>query len=114
METRLGSFAFSVCGEHFDDDLAARIRELDAERLLNPMARCFSGGSYDQERWDRQELPAYAARVRLTGTTTLMANYLADASLDGGTFGGAWVIAGDGTVLASLPLGRSGLLAVEL
>jgi hypothetical protein len=48
------------------------------------------------------------------GVTTLMTNYLADRGLMGGAFGGAMVVAGDGTVVDSLPLAQVGTLLVDL
>ena len=115
VDTPLGSFAFLLCGDLFDDGIVDRVRELSPDWLLFPFARCFSDGSHDQERWDTEELPEYLARVKRVGTTTLMANYLAHEDLGGGrSFGGAFVVSGDGTLIDSLPLGRSGLLSVEL
>ena len=62
-----------------------------------------------------EEMPKYQERVRRTGTTTLMANYLAAPELAGDTtFGGAWAVRGDGTAIASLPLGREGMLVAEV
>ena len=112
--TPFGKVAFSICGEYFDDDLARRLHEAKLDLLLNPMARCFPEGSYDQMRWDDEELPAYAERVRLIGCVTLTTNYLADRDINGGAFGGATMISGRGTVLAQWPLGRPGMLMVDL
>ena len=77
------------------------------------MSRCFDDGSYDQERWEARELPAYAERARLIGRTVLIANYLAEPSVDA-SFGSATVLAGNGSVVASYPLSRVGLLVVDL
>ena len=71
-------------------------------------------GSYDQERWDREEKPTYVQQVRLAGVTTLMINYLADRNLLGGSFGGAMVVLSDGTVVDSFPLSKVGILVVEV
>jgi predicted amidohydrolase len=120
LETPLGTFAFLICGDLFDDGIVRRVRDLRPDWLLFPFARCFSsrpgdqGRSSDQKRWDREEKPAYAQRVALAGVTTLMTNYLADRTLLGGTFGGAMVVAADGTVIDALPLGRAGMLVVDL
>ena len=114
VKTSLGSFAFVLCGDLFDDEIVDRVREVAPDWLLFPFARCFNDGAWDQGRWDSEEMPEYAARVRLVGTTTLMTNYLASAELMGGAFGGAFVVAADGEVVHSLALGRTGLLAVDL
>jgi N-carbamoylputrescine amidase len=113
-EHRLGKFAFLVCGDLFDDKLVAKVRELRPDWLLVPMHRCFGDGSHDQRHWEEKELPAYVERVRLVGTTTLITNCLAERSLGGGSFGGAWAIGLDGEVLAGLPLGSAGMLFVDL
>jgi len=114
VETPGGDFAFLICGDLFDDELVQRMRDLQPHRLLFPFARCFDDGSYDQERWDREEKPEYVQRVTLAGTTTLMANTLAGRELDRGSFGGAMVVSKDGAVVDSLPLGRVGTLLVDL
>ncbi len=113
-ETPLGSFAFLICGDLFDDNIVARVRDLRPDWLLFPFARCFDDGSWDRQRWEREEQAAYVERVRLVRITTLMTNYLADSSLDGGSFGGALVVGGDGKVLASLRLGEVGILVADL
>jgi len=112
--TPLGAFAFLICGDLFDDGLIRRARKLRPDWLLVPFARCFEDGAWNQARWDREELPAYAARVKLAGVTALLTNNLADKSMDMGAFGGAMAVTGDGTVIASLPLGRQGMLLVDL
>ncbi len=56
----------------------------------------------------------YAGRVRRLGASTLMVNYLADTELGDGSFGGAWMVDAMGEVQASLPLGKVGLLIVDL
>jgi len=113
--TPFGGVGFLVCGDLFDDDIAARFGSLQADWMLFPLARCFSDGSLCQTRWDREELPEYAGRVQMTGTPALMVNYLADSSLGGdNSFGGAWVISAAGEVLAQHPLGEEGVLVVDL
>ena len=114
VQTPLGSFAFAICGDLFDDGIVERIRAAAPDWLLFPFARCFSEGAWDQGRWDREEMPHYVARVRPVGATTLMTNYLAHTEFLGGAFGGAHVVAPDGEVMHSLPLGRAGLLVVDL
>jgi len=115
IDTPLGSFAFLVCGDLFDDEIAARVKALHPDWVLFPFARCFDDGSlYDQARWDNEEQVVYAERVKRIGVTTLMTNYVAEKSLLGGAFGGAFVIAGDGNIQASFPLGKQGLLTVTM
>jgi hypothetical protein len=93
----------------------SRFLELDADWLLFPFARCFSDGAVDQNRWDTQELPEYVQRVKMAQTPALMVNYLADNRLhDDNSFGGAFLVSAKGEVLASHPLGKEGMLIVEL
>jgi len=113
VNTPLGTFAFLICGELFDDELVQRVRNLRPDWLLFPFARCFNDGSYDQERWDREEKPEYVQRVKLAGITTLMTNYLTDKDFDG-YFGGIMVVSSDGTVVDSFPLDKIGILMVDL
>ena len=113
--TPFGSLAFLLCGDLFDDNIVARVEKLKPDFLLFPFARCFSDGSFDQHRWDTDEIPEYAARVKLVGAPTLMVNYVADADLpDDNSFGGAFVISAQGKVIASKPLGKQGILMVDM
>lgn len=43
-----------------------------------------------------------------------MTNYLADKNLHGGGFGGSMVVSSDGSVLGSFPLGKVGILSIDL
>jgi len=112
-ETPLGSFAFLICGDLFDDDLAERVKDLSVDWLLFPFARCFNDGLYDQKRWDEEERSEYARYAAKTGAVCLMANYLSKQELDGGSFGGAMVVGPDGSILAEMPLGQPGLLLYD-
>jgi predicted amidohydrolase len=114
LHTPLGTFAFLICGDLFDDAIVHRFRALGPDWLLYPLARCFSEGAIDQQRWQEEELPDYVERVQRIGTTALMVNYLAGRDLMGGAFGGAWVVRPDGEVATSLPLGEEGMLLVDL
>ncbi|MBM3238649.1 carbon-nitrogen hydrolase family protein [Candidatus Poribacteria bacterium] len=111
VETPLGSFAFLICGELFDDELIQRVRDLRPDWLLFPFARCFDEDCQCEQRWNREEKTEYAKRVKLVGVTTLMTNYLSEVD---GCFGGAMVVSGDGTVVDSFPLGKVGILMVDL
>lgn len=111
-DTPLGRLAFLICGDLFDEQIVEQVKALEPDWVLFPFARCFDDGSYDQARWDGEERPEYQQRVGCIGVTTLMTNYLAGQDLPGGAFGGVMVVAGDGTIRASLPLGQSGLLSM--
>jgi predicted amidohydrolase len=113
-DTPFGSIAFLVCGDLFDDEILRRTGELRPDWVLFPFARCFNDGSFSQERWDNEEREEYVGRVRSLGISTLMTNYVADKSLQGGAFGGALAITGDGQVKSEQPLGRVGLLITNL
>jgi len=78
-------------------------------------ARTF-GGAWDQQKWDHEEMDDYAVRVKMVGCSALMVNYLSDENQgwEKSYFGGAWVVSGDGEVIQSYPLGKRGLLFVEL
>jgi N-carbamoylputrescine amidase len=113
--TRLGSLAFLICGDLFDDAIVARMREIAPSYVLFPFARCFSDGSFDQSAWDREEEPEYVARAALLGCATLMVNELGDPRLhDCPAFGGAWAVSAKGEVLARWPLGEPGVLLAEV
>lgn len=115
-DTPLGSFVFLICGDLFDDAIAQRARELRPDWVLCPFERCFDDGSHDQERWDREEVPEYTRRVARIGSTAFITGYLSGEGLhpDGLAFGGAMVISGDGTIVDTFPLGRAGMLVVEV
>ncbi len=113
--TPFGTVGFLLCGDLFDDDIVARFRGLSVDWMLFPFARCFADGTADQVRWETEELPQYAQRIRMAGTPALMVNYLADASLgDDNSFGGACAISATGEVVASHDLGEEGMLIVDL
>ena len=113
-ETPFGSVAFLVCGDLFDDRVLDQLATARPDWLLFPFARCFGDGTIDQERWDREELPDYLARVRKAGVPTLMANYVGTDLLGDNSFGGAFAVSACGEALASLPLGREGFLLLDL
>jgi len=114
VETPLGSFAFLLCGDLFDDSLISWVRKLKPDYLLFPFARSFENGSYDQKRWDKEEKIEYIKRVQSAGVTTFMVNYLADRELDGGSFGGAMVVSPGGEIIAEIPIGTEEVLYVEI
>jgi predicted amidohydrolase len=112
--TPLGSFAFLICGDLWDDELVRRTRDLRPDWLLY----LTTGSGVSEERWEREDKPDYAQRAKLTGATTLMTGYIADFQPKDREYerslGGAMVISSDGTVLVSLPPGKAGILLVNL
>lgn len=114
-DTVFGTVSVLLCGDLFNDEIVCRVRKLRPNYLLVPFARNFSDGSFDQERWDREEEAEYAKRAAAVGCTTLMVNMLYDPEqLDYPSFGGAWVVSGQGRVLARWPLGKQGILYVQV
>ena len=113
--TPWGKMAFLICGDLFDEHVAGQARALSPDWVLFPFARCFAGGGVDQDRWDREEMPAYVARVQSVGAPALMVYYLADGDTlpEDHSFGGAFVVLADGTIHAQMPLGVEGLLVVD-
>lgn len=114
--TPFGRVGFLLCGDLFDDDIVARFRAQRPDLLLFPFARCFDDFSADQRRWDTEEMPEYAARVKLAGVPALMVNYLGDATSlpEDHSFGGAFYVSAAGEVLTGHPLGAEGTLLVDL
>lgn len=110
LETPFGRLAFLLCGDLFQEELVQRIRNLAPDWLLYPLARAFDDNSWSQERWDREAEPEYCAQVRKIGVATLLVNYLDRGLPDDHCFGGAAIIAAEGTVVARLPLGQEGML----
>jgi len=91
------------------------LHKLAPDYVLFPFSCDFSDGSFDQERWDREEEPAYAARAASLGCTILMVNGLEDPGVfEYPSYGGATVVSAAGEILARWPLGRTGILYVEV
>jgi N-carbamoylputrescine amidase len=114
VQTPFGSVAFLLCGDLFDDAVLSRFRDLRVDLLLLPFARGFSDGAANQTRWDGEELPRYAQRVRLAGAPALMVNYIGDDLPEDKSFGGAFFVSARGEVIARLPLGQTGCLLVDM
>ena len=112
--TPFGTVSFLICGDLFDDAILARVRALEPDLVLFPFARCFSTDVDPQKQWEETEQQEYTRRVRLLGAQTLMTNYLAGRDLNGGAFGGAFVVKGDGKVTHAWPLSRSGILFADI
>ncbi len=105
----IGMVCFLICGDLFDDDLVAQVRWHKPDLLLVPFARAVAGGGHSQTRWEKEELAEYLSRVQLAGVRTLLANYL-----DAEYFGGAFHVAPNGRLVDSMPLGRGGMLTIDL
>ena len=114
VDTPLGRFAFLICGDLFDDEIARDAHGLAADWILFPFWRCFEDDTRDDVRWQMEEAEAYAERVAKIGTKTLMVNVLAPADMEGGAFGGAFVLDANGQTMERLPLGAAGMLLVDL
>ncbi len=112
-KTPFGTFTFLICGDLYNDQVVERTRNLRADWLLYLQAYGPEDGSYDQREWDREDKPRIMKQVRIIGTNTLMTNYLADKDIEGGC-GGAMLVRSDGTVPASFPLGKVGILYANL
>lgn len=115
VRTRLGTFAFLICGDLFDEEITARVKRLGVDWVLLPFARSFDDRSYDQGRWDKLERPTYCQRAARMGTTVLMTNYLARMQAeDDWSFGGAMAVSPRGEPLAAFPLGVPGMLFADV
>jgi predicted amidohydrolase len=112
VETDLGSVLFLICGDLFDETLQRQAHELQPDWVLHPFARSFADKSRNQQKWDREELPAYEKHVRSIGAPLLAASYLCTDrfSKEAETYGGSMVFNKDGKLLTSLPLDQTGTL----
>jgi len=111
--TPLGSFAFLICGDLFDEHIRAEVCKLHPDWLLHLMARSLEDGSLDQAQWDKEKLE-YVEQIKACGITTLMVNYLASPELEDKNFGGAMIVLPSGQIRSELPIGKEGILYVEL
>jgi len=108
--TPFGTMAFLLCGDLFDDGITARVWDLAPDYLLFPFARSFGEHCFTPEDWAREEEGRYAARAMRCCGTVLMVNQLDSPEREYQGFGGAMVVAVDGTVLARHPLLQPGML----
>jgi predicted amidohydrolase len=111
-ETDFGSVTFFICGDLFDEAIRSRVHELQPDWIFHPHARSFIDGSRDQEKWEKEERPNYERLVRTIGAPILATSYLCteNFSEEADTYGGAMVFGRNGALLASQPLGQSGIL----
>lgn len=116
VEAPHGSVAFLICGDLFDDTLCSKVRSLGVDYVLCPMSRNYGDNSYDQSRWDREDKAEYAARAKYLGSPVIMVNQLGGTvgSETGDCFGGAMAVSRDARIVAELPIGRPGMLLVDL
>ena len=113
--TTLGTFCLAICGDLFASAIVSRIRQNSPDYVLWPIARNFSDGSFDQDKWDREEEPHYVAAAASTTSTTLMVNEMVEpTSSKYPAFGGALVVSSNGQIIARWPLGKPGILYVEV
>jgi predicted amidohydrolase len=110
-DTPFGRIATLICGDFFDNQRVIRqTKDVNPDFVHLLLVRNgTSGKEYTQEKWEEEELPEYASQVRILGIPVLMVNYIY-----GECFGGATIFAGDGSVAASLPLWKEGILEYDL
>jgi predicted amidohydrolase len=113
VNTPWGKTAFLICGDLFETTFPLAVKaKLDL--LIAPFARCFpSDVTEPQKQWDIVEWPDYSRQIKMVGAFTLMANYIAPKELNGGGFGGGFIVSRDGEILKSKPLYEEGLLIYE-
>jgi predicted amidohydrolase len=111
--TPFGTCAFLICGDLFDNALLQGLRHLGPNWLLFPFARSYDSDVANAEQWEQEERLLYGRQVKRAGVGALMVNYLAEHAT-GGFFGGAMVIASEGTIISSLPPDYEGLLLVHI
>ncbi len=111
--TPWGKTAILICGDLFETAFFHTVNT-QLSLLLFPFARCFKPEVKEpQKQWDCVEFPDYSARVKQIGALTLMSNYIATTDLNGGAFGGGFVVDENGKALATRPLFEEGLLIFD-
>ena len=109
VNTELGSFIFLICGDLFDDGIVSRVRKKSPDWLLYPFARSFEKGTSIKEEWTKEK-EYYTNRIKMIGTKGVMVNYIGED----GSFGGAMLVMPDGKIKAEMPVGKEGILYVDL
>ncbi|MFH1514297.1 MAG: carbon-nitrogen hydrolase family protein [bacterium] len=113
--TEFGSFTFMICGDIFDDEVLLKVKKQNVEYILCLLYRTFDDGSIDQEKWDFEEESFYAARALAANATVFFVNSLEDhENKKEPSFGCALAVNPEGRVMGKLPLGKSGLLILDL
>lgn len=114
-ETAFGTVGMLICGDLWDEKIVKRFRQKKADYLLFLMVRSLKipRGSDVATTWLARELTSYRTRWAKTGSKTLAVN-LFEGDEKEVSIGGAWHVNEKGKLLATLPLGREGILMVEL
>ena len=111
--TPIGTAAFLLCGDLFNNTCLSRVKALNPDWLLFPMARSFDEDVADMAMWHRQEKYLYAGRAREAGVNMMLVNQLTDDEM-GGYFGGALFVSKSGDILVEYPLKEEGMLLIDI
>lgn len=112
-ETPFGRVAFALCGDIFDNKVIRLLKKAKPDYLIVPMSRSFDDSSYNQKRWDKEEMKAYAAQIRTIGVTAFLINALEHQD-EGATFGGCFVISAKGQVITKTKIGKPSTLVCRI
>jgi predicted amidohydrolase len=99
-----------ICGDLWDDAILARMASKKPDILIYPFARGVPVGDDLTTYWDR-EFSSYRKRMASIGAITLAVNAL---NTEDSYPGGAWVVNGQGDILAALPALKDGFITFEL
>lgn len=111
IDTSFGRISTLICGDFFDEEgQLHKIKTLKPDFLHLLLVRSGDkGNEYNQEKWEKEEIPEYSSQVRKLSIPVFMVNYI-----DEECFGGATIFASDGSVISSLPLWQEGILHCEM
>ncbi|MHA1279828.1 MAG: carbon-nitrogen hydrolase family protein [Candidatus Helarchaeota archaeon] len=112
-KTPFGRVAFALCGDIFDKTVIRLIKKAKPDYLIIPMSRSFNDNSYDQKRWDKEEMKAYTAQVRTIGVTSFLINAF-ERRDRGAAFGGCFVITAKGQIIAKTKIGKPIILIYRI
>lgn len=108
--TPWGKTAILICGDLFEVAFPLAV-EAKLDLLLLPFARCFPRKVKDPQRqWTDIEWPDYSVRIKQIRALALMSNYIASRKLNGGGFGGGFIVDPHGKITKAMPLFEEGLL----
>ena len=103
------SFAIGLCGDLWTDSRPEEMKELNADVVLWPVW-C----DYKADEWNNSIKHEYAEQADLCGDCVLLVNpYCADAEETGVAAGGAAYFK-NGSIVAEMPSGSSGVVIVEI
>ena len=111
INTSYGKLSIIICGDLFDDNIVNRLKNKNIDLLFVPMARSFEDNTFNQRKWDNEEEIYYTERVKQIGIKTFIVNYLSDFDY---SFGGTFYISNRGKMLSKYPLGKEGILYVNI